>query len=81
MHHEVTNASTSQENGVVEHLNRTILEMMRTMIHESDLPRNLWPFTVQYTQAIVNRLLIRALSENKTLYEAFHLKKLSVKHL
>jgi len=81
MHHEVTNANTPQENGVAEHLNRTILEMMRTMMHESDLPRNLWPFIVQYTQEIVNRLLMRALSKNETLYEAFHLKKPSVKHL
>jgi len=56
MHHEVTNVSTPQENGVAECLSRTILEMMRTMMHESDLPRNLWPFVVQYTQEIVNRL-------------------------
>jgi len=81
MHHEVTNASTPQENRVAEHLNRTILEMMRTMMHELDLPRNLWPFVVQYTQEIVNRLPMQALSENETLYEAFHLKKPSVKHL
>ena len=65
----------------VECLNRTILEMIRTMMHESDLPRNLWPFVVQYTQEIVNRLPMRALSENKTSYEAFYLKKLSVKNL
>jgi len=56
MYHEVTNVSTPQENGVAERLSRTILEMMRTMMHESDLPRNLWPFVVQYTQEIVNRL-------------------------
>jgi len=81
MHHEVTNANAPQENGVAECLNRTILEIMRTMMHESDLPKNLWPFAVQYTQEIVNRLPIRALSENETPYEAFHLKKPSVKHL
>jgi len=56
MHHKVTNASTPQENGIVEYLNRTILEMIRTMMYKSDLPRNLWSFTVQYTQEIVNRL-------------------------
>jgi len=81
MHHEVTNASTPQENRIVEHLNRTILEIIRTMMYESDLPRNLWSFTVQYTQEIVNRLPMQALSENKTPYEAFHLKKPLVKHL
>jgi len=46
MYHKVTNTNTPQENGITEHLNRTILEMMRTMMHESDLPRNLWPFAV-----------------------------------
>jgi len=56
MHHEVTNANTPQENGVAECLNRTILEMMRTIMHKSDLPKNLWPFAAQYTQEIVNRL-------------------------
>jgi len=56
MHHEVININTPQENRIAEHLNKTILEMMRTMMHESDLPRNLWPFAVQYTQEIVNRL-------------------------
>ena len=81
IHHGVTNANTPQENRVAECLNRTILEMMRTMMHESDLPKNLWPFVIQYTQEIVNRLPTRVLSENKTSYEAFYLKKLLVKHL
>jgi len=58
MHHEITNANILQENGVAEHLNRTILEMMRTMMHKSDLPRNLWLFVVQYIQEILNRLPI-----------------------
>jgi len=56
MHYKVTNANTPQENRVAECLNKTILEIMRTMMHESDLPRNLWPFAVQYTQEIINRL-------------------------
>ena len=34
MYHEVTNANTPQENGVAECLNRTILEMMRTIMHK-----------------------------------------------
>jgi len=58
-----------------------LTKMMRTMIHESDLPRNLWSFAVQYTQEISNRLPIQVLSKNKTPYEAFYLKKPLVKHL
>ena len=81
IYHEITNASTPQENRVVEHLNRTILEITRTMIYESSLARNLWPFTVQYTQEILNRLLMQALAEDKIPYEVFYLKKLPMKHL
>ena len=41
MHHKVTNADTSQENGVAKCLNRTILKMMRTMLLELELPKSL----------------------------------------
>ena len=76
-----TYANTLQENRVTEYLNRTILEIMRTMMHESNLPRNLWPFVVQYTQEILNRLPTWTLSENKTPYKTFHFKKPLVNHL
>ena len=49
MHHEMTNASIPQENGVAEHLNRTILEMTRAMLFESKLPKSFWTFAVNYT--------------------------------
>jgi len=40
MYHEVTNANIPQENGVAEWLNRTILEMTRTMLFGSKLPKS-----------------------------------------
>jgi len=46
MHYKMINTSTPQENRVAEYLNRTILEITRTMMYESSLTRNLWPFTV-----------------------------------
>jgi len=81
MHHEVTNAGTPQENGVAERLNRTILEMMRTMLLESEFPKSLWTFAVSYIQHILNRLPTRALDIDKTPYEVYHQKKPSVAHL
>ena len=39
IHYEVTNANIPQENGVMEWLNRTILEMTRTMLFGSKLPK------------------------------------------
>ena len=56
IHYEVTNANIPQENGVMEWLNRTILEMTRTMLLESKLLKSFWTFAVNYTQEILNRL-------------------------
>jgi len=81
MYHEVTNANTPQENGVAERLNRTILEMTRTMLFGSKLPKSFWIFAVNYTQEILNRLPSQALPDDTTPYQAFHLKKPSVTHL
>ena len=50
------------------------------MIYELSLPRNLWPFAVQYTQEILNKLPIQVLPNNTTLYQAFYLKKPLVTH-
>jgi len=81
IHHEVTNARTPQENGTAERLNRTILEMMRSMLLGSKLPKTLWPFAVNYAQEILNRLPTRALTEDKTPYEVYFGKKPSVRYL
>ena len=80
IHYEVTNAGTPQENGVAECLNKTILEIIRTMLLESKLPKSLWTFAVSYTQYILNRLPTRALDVNKTPYEVYHQKKPSIAH-
>jgi len=49
MHYEVTNANTSQKNGRAEQLNRTILEITRTMLFKSKLLKSFWTFAVNYT--------------------------------
>ena len=81
IHHEVTNANTLQENRVVERLNRTVLEMVRTMMFDLKLPKAHWTFAVKYTQKILNRLPTRAVSEDRTPYELFLQKKPSVAHI
>jgi len=48
IYYEVTNAGTPQENRTAERLNRTILEMTRSILLGSKLPKTLWPFAVNY---------------------------------
>ena len=33
---------TLQENGVMEHVNRTLLEKVHMMLHSAQLPKSLW---------------------------------------
>ncbi|GJW59323.1 retrovirus-related pol polyprotein from transposon TNT 1-94 [Tanacetum coccineum] len=72
--HEKTVPRTPQQNGVVERRNRTIVEVVRTMLIFSKAPLFLWAeavATVCYTE---NRSLIHTLY-NKTPYELVHEKK------
>jgi len=68
--HEFSSPRTPQQNGVVERKNRTLQEMVRTMIHENNLAKHLWAEAVNTTSYIQNRIYIRPILE-KTAYELF----------
>src|ERR1044072_242252 len=40
--HEVTAPYTPQHNGLAERRNRTVLDMVRSMLKEKNLPHSLW---------------------------------------
>lgn len=52
---------TPQHNGVAERLNRTLLEKVRAMLHESGLPRALWGEAVRHAVWLKNRTPTKAL--------------------
>ena len=59
---------TPHQNGVVEHKNRTLEDMTRTMLIASGLARNFWAEALNTSCYIINRCMIRP---NKTPYELF----------
>ena len=81
IHHEVTNPDTSQENGLAEHVNCTILDMACTMIKELELPESLWSHAVIYTAYILNRVPTQAIDRDITPYQAYTGNKPSIVHL
>ena len=65
---------TPQQNGVVERKNRTLKEMVRTMLYENNLPKYFWGEAINTACYILNRVSIRPLL-SKTPYELLQKKK------
>jgi transposase InsO family protein len=77
---ELTTPYNPQQNGVAERKNRTILEVVKTMIHDQDLPMCLWAEAAMVVVSVQNRLSHSALGL-KTPEEMFTGKNPEVSHL
>jgi transposase InsO family protein len=71
---------TPQQNGVAERFNRTIVEMSRSMLHHSGLPKTFWAEAVRTAVYIINVTPTTAM-EGKTPQEAWSGVKPSVAHM
>src|SRR4051812_37141855 len=70
---------TPQQNGAVERKNRTLQEMARTMINETNMAKHFWAEAIKTACYIQNRISIRPIL-NKTPYELWKNKKLSISY-
>ncbi|KAH9768805.1 hypothetical protein KPL71_011738 [Citrus sinensis] len=78
--HQLTTPYTPQQNGVSERRNRFILEMTRCMLHEKNLPKQIWAEAASTAVFLQNRLPTRAVRD-KTPFEAWYGYKPSLKFL
>ncbi|GKB20009.1 putative ribonuclease H-like domain-containing protein [Tanacetum coccineum] len=74
---EFSVARTPQQNGVAERKNRTLIEVVRTMLADSKLPTTFWAEAVNTACYVQNRLLVIK-PQNKTPYELFLGRKLAL---
>ncbi|GJS39699.1 putative ribonuclease H-like domain-containing protein [Tanacetum coccineum] len=68
---EFSIARTSQQNGVAERKNRTLIEAVRTMLVNSKLPTTFWAEAVNTTCYVLNRVLVIKPNSKKP-YELIH---------
>lgn len=76
---QLTAAYTPQQNGVAERKNRTIMNMVRSMLSEKKIPKTFWPEAVNWTIHVLNRSPTLAV-RNMTPEEAWSGSKPSVEH-
>ena len=78
--HERTVPKNPQQNGVAERMNRTLLEMTRSMIHDAKVPKTFWGEAVNTAAYIINRLPCSSLGD-RTPYEILNGHTPNVAHL
>ena len=78
--HELTIPKTPEQNGVAEQLNRTLVEMTRAMLLDSQLPQSFWVEAVSTAAYLRNRSPTSAV-EGMTPHEAWYGRKPGVEHL
>ncbi|KAL0378491.1 UNVERIFIED_CONTAM: Copia protein [Sesamum radiatum] len=76
---QYTMPGSPDQNGVAERRNRTLLDMVRSMMASSKLPKFLWIEALKTAVYILNRVPTKAVS--KTPFELFKGWKLSLRHV
>ncbi|KAM1747093.1 hypothetical protein ACFX11_013661 [Malus domestica] len=74
-----TPPGTPQLNGVSERRNRTLMNMVRSMMSFADLPVTFWGYALYTTAYLLNRVPSKSVSQ--TPYEIWHGRKPSLKHI
>ncbi|PNX94522.1 copia-type polyprotein [Trifolium pratense] len=76
---QVTAAYTPQQNGIAKRKNRTIMDMVRSMISGKDIPKVFWPEAVNWAIYVLNRSPAAAIPD-VTPEEFWSSSKPTVKH-
>jgi transposase InsO family protein len=76
---QLTAAYTPQQNGVSERKNRTLLNMVRSMLSDMNVPKEFWPDAVKWATYVLNRSPTLAVKD-MTPEEAWSGQKPSVHH-
>ena len=71
IHHRLTVPYTPEQNGVAERRNRTLMEMARCLLLQSNLPGSFWAEAVNTANYILNRCPTRKL-DGRTPYEVWY---------
>ena len=76
---QYTIPGTPPQNGVLERRNRTLMDMVRSMLSNSTLPVSLWMYALKTIIYLLNRVPSKVVP--KTTFELWTNRTLSIRHL
>ena len=76
---QLTTPGTPLQNGVAERRNRTLLDMMRSMLSNSSLPKLFWRYALQTAVYLINRVPSKSIL--KTTFKLWTGHKPSLRHI
>ncbi len=79
--HELTVPYTPQQNGIAERMNRTLMDLTRSMLHHRSVPEHFWAEAISTAVYIRNRITCRSLSPKTTPYHFWHGRAPDLSHL
>ncbi len=78
--HQLTIAYTPQQNGVAERMNRTLMDVVRSLLQTAQLDKKFWAEALSTAVYIRNRVVSRSLPNNVTPYHRWYGKTPDVSH-
>ena len=81
IHHELTVAYTPQQNGVAERMNRTLTDLVRSMLYQKNMEKKFWAEALATAVYSRNRVTSHALPENITPFHIWHNKTPDLSHM
>lgn len=71
----------SQANGIAERMNRTVIETTRVLLRQAGLPLPFWKLAAEMSAWLINRSPTKALSGNRSPFEAYYGRKPDLSNL
>ena len=78
--YELTVPDALEQNGMSEHMNRTLIESARSMIAHAGLPNMFWAEAISTAAYVRNCVPTRAIEDGRMLYELWYGRKPNVNH-
>ena len=79
--HRLTAPGNPHQNGIAERLNRTLIELVRSMLHQKQMEKKFWAEALAVAVHVRNRVTTRGLSPTTTPYEVMFGKKPNMSYL